>query len=236
MVAYHGDYKIKETYVLRMRWHLAADELLQRFGYWRNGKGCAVGCTIHASDPRRYETELGIPQNIARLEDGIFEGLSEEDYKRWPLEFLEAIKPGADLTGVADLFIHWVLMDEENGVLKYAKKAKSVAAIKAVGKLYARKIKGEKIKKSKWSAAYAAASSTAFAAAHTAADDADHAAAFTAAFAAAFGADDAAYTAAFAAYAASGDADPATYRKVRKKQAERLLRLLREAPLPAAGG
>lgn len=40
MLAYHGDAKIKETYLTRVQAHAVADEIIHGH-YWENGKGCA---------------------------------------------------------------------------------------------------------------------------------------------------------------------------------------------------
>ena len=71
MLAYHNDPAVKAKYVGRMEAHMAADDLRHCI-YWVNGKGCAVGCTIHSSDHAAYETELGWPEWLAHLEDSIF--------------------------------------------------------------------------------------------------------------------------------------------------------------------
>jgi len=60
LIAYHGNPKIKEKYLKRVKAHAKADRLIQGIG-WENGKGCAVGCTLEAYDHAAYETELGIP-------------------------------------------------------------------------------------------------------------------------------------------------------------------------------
>jgi hypothetical protein len=96
MKAYHSDEAIKKKYVARLEAHAKVDEIVKG-QYWENGKGCAVGCTVHSGNHAAYETELGIPQWMARLEDRIFEGLPNERAMTWPLEFLQAIKPGVDL-------------------------------------------------------------------------------------------------------------------------------------------
>ena len=59
--AFHGDPTIKTKYLDRVQAHAKADQLVQGYGYWKDGKGCAVGCTIHGSRHRDYETELGTP-------------------------------------------------------------------------------------------------------------------------------------------------------------------------------
>ena len=68
--------------------------------YWEGGKGCAVGCTIHSADHNQYEKKLGIPIWLARVEDRLFEGMSNKSAKAWPEQFLRAINPGADLNKV----------------------------------------------------------------------------------------------------------------------------------------
>src|SRR5437868_8992456 len=94
--AFHGDPAIKAKYLERVRAHREADQLVRGL-YWDGWKGCAVGCTIHSGDHRAYETELGIPRNVAHLEDSIFERLRPGDAQDWPERFLEAIAVGADL-------------------------------------------------------------------------------------------------------------------------------------------
>ncbi len=74
LLSYHGKTSIKRRYLKRVRAHAKTDELIKGT-YWDNGKGCAVGCTVHSGDHKAYETELGIPAWLAHLEDVIFENL-----------------------------------------------------------------------------------------------------------------------------------------------------------------
>ena len=103
MKAFHNDVAIKEKYLARVKAHELADEIIKG-KYWENGKGCAVGCTIEGNEHSRYETELGIPRQIARLEDRIFEGRPNKEAMKFPLKFLQAIKVGADLSIVIPKF------------------------------------------------------------------------------------------------------------------------------------
>ena len=145
LLAYHNDPAVKASYQERVRQHQAADQVVQGYGYWKDGQGCAVGCTIHSGELASYETELGIPRAIARLEDGIFENLPVQNARRWPAEFLEAIPVGADLSGVKDQFLHWLLVDPTDGVIRFAQKEQTHRAIQAVADLYDRKIAGGNI-------------------------------------------------------------------------------------------
>ena len=91
--AYHNDPAVKAKHVSRMETHMKADELV-RLIYWENGKGCAVGCTIHSDDHAAYETDLGWPQWLAHLEDTMFEGMAEEAAQQFPLRLLTAVPVG----------------------------------------------------------------------------------------------------------------------------------------------
>lgn len=145
MIAYHGDTKVKSKYVKRVKQHYDADEIIKGI-YWEEGKGCAVGCTIEGSDHNKYETELGIPSELAHLEDGIFENLTNGDAKEFPLKFLRAIKPGADLSLVTAKFMLWQFEDKKYGVknIKEVQEDKEVFGFcEEVAGLYKRKLKGD---------------------------------------------------------------------------------------------
>jgi hypothetical protein len=267
LLAFHGKQEIKDKYVARVKAHAKADEIIKG-AYWEEGKGCAVGCTIHSGSHEAYEEELGIPMILARLEDRIFEGMSNDKAMKFPLKFLSAIKVGADLSQVWNKFAIWLLKD----VRKYVKGDKK--AFDAVVDGYKRMIKGESISLDEWEtirdgawsertalgyiatgaasadAAYAAdagyiaadAAAAAYAAdaAYAYAADADAAYAYAAAEAAAAYAYAAAY-AADAAYASAAEAAARAYAAARadaaanaarresfNKQAEKLLKLLKE--------
>ena len=125
MQAFHNDPSVKEYYFNRLNEHYKADEIIQG-NYWENGKGCAVGCTIHSSDHNKYESKLGIPICLAYLQDRIFESLPNELAKIFPIEFLSVIKVGANLSKVSKLFTIWLLTDEKYGVLQYAEEKKVI--------------------------------------------------------------------------------------------------------------
>ena len=87
MEAFNGKQEVKDKYVARVKAHAAADEIIKG-SYWERGKGCAVGCTVHSNSHKAYEEELGIPMVLARLEDRIFEGMSNDKAMKFPLKFL----------------------------------------------------------------------------------------------------------------------------------------------------
>jgi hypothetical protein len=108
MKAFHNDKKVKKKYLSRVQAHAKADEIIKG-KYWEEGKGCAVGCTIHSSNHNAYETELGIPEWLAHVEDMIFEALPVKRAMKWPEEFLSSIPLGADLEQVKAPFLIFIL-------------------------------------------------------------------------------------------------------------------------------
>jgi hypothetical protein len=258
MKAYLNDAELKKDFVKEIKRHQEADQIIQGTyakGSGKNWKGCAVGCSIHSlnrikkktyktSNHSVYETELGIPRQLAYLEDRIFEGLDVKTSKEWPLRFSQAIRPGADLSLVVSKFMVAVLKDENFGVYKFAHRD-GKKAIDNVVALYERKLSGSEPTREEWLeardeaslarraayAAYDAASDAAAYAAYAASDaayDADAAAYDAAADAASYAAAYAADAAADAASDAAADADAAG-RDHYKKMADRLIELLEKA-------
>lgn len=140
LTAFHGDASIKDKYLCRVRAHRAADEIING-RYWENGKGCAVGCTVHSSRHEAYQEELGIPRVLAQLEDRLFESLFLIDpvvAKECPERFLSVIQVGADLSLVWSRFALWLLSDETGGVIKFAETESRLAASHGVSALFQR--------------------------------------------------------------------------------------------------
>lgn len=121
LIAYHGDKQLKARTLRKVREHRKADRIIQGL-YWAKQddgvfRGCAVGCLLE--DPtgahERYETEFGIPELLAHLEDGIFEALPPELAKDWPGRFMGAIRVGADLSRIWPQFAIWLMIDSQKG-------------------------------------------------------------------------------------------------------------------------
>jgi len=99
MKAFHGDEAIKQKYLARLKAHHKADEIIQGKG-WKNGSGCAVGCTLDNYSHAAYKDELDLPVWLALLEDNIFEGLPAGEAQQFAVDFLEFIPTGADVDKV----------------------------------------------------------------------------------------------------------------------------------------
>ena len=148
MLAYHNKESIKTKYLDRVAAHAAADEIIQG-QYWEGGKGCAVGCTIHGSNHSKYETELGVPESLAHLQDALFEALPLERAKLWPGQFLAAIKVGADLSGVCRQYIAWSVRDLAGAIKKPGIKA----IVERMATLMERSLAGDEPSETEWSEA-----------------------------------------------------------------------------------
>ena len=164
MIAYHGSKELKAKCLDIMARHRKADTLVQNHGYWSDGKGCAVGCMLHTLSPgsesnhSMYNDLIGVPEELARLEDCIFEGLPAEQAKKWPERFLKAINPGADLSMVWPKLAVKLLVDPDHGVVRHVDKGSSQEKpIVAVADLYKKWIDGYKPEQKEFAAAEAAA-------------------------------------------------------------------------------
>ncbi len=222
LLAFHGDAAIKRKYLRRVSTHQKLDQIVQGYGYWKDGKGCAVGCTIHGSTHKAYEKEIGVPEILAHLEDRIFEGLPVSVAKLWPKRFLAALKPGADLSLVWAKFGHWSLMDPKDGVINFTKDKDVIAAVSTVGALYQRWAAGDKPATTEWESAKNLPSASASACAYAAC------CAYACAYAAccAYACANASAYAACCAYAAAS-----AYREYTEKMADKLIELLKAAPI-----
>jgi hypothetical protein len=118
MLAFNGTLS-KNEFVTELKKHQALDAFTKGL-YWEDGKGCAVGCSIKSisdlkkikikkDDHSAYEEHLGVPEWMARLQDTLFEGMSLEKSKSWPVDFAEAINEGADLEKVKTPFVIMIL-------------------------------------------------------------------------------------------------------------------------------
>ncbi len=217
MKAFHSSDEIKTKYLARLHAHRVADHLIRGKG-WENGKGCAVGCTLEQYSHVAYETELGIPRELAGLEDQIFEGLPLKDVMEWPEQFLSVITPGADLTLVWHRFAIWLLSDPQHGTIKFCDAA-GRAATQQVTNLHEKVValEIESASSAAWSAANYAASYAAISAT-------SYAASYAAWSAASSAENDAGWSA--ASYAASYAASSATSYAAYIRQRDKLLELL----------
>ena len=179
MLSYKSDKKLKSMMVKEMKLHQEQDAIIKGAYGKENGifKGCAVGCAVRSlnlkmnkhyayGDHTAYEKELGLPEWLARLEDKIFEGLPDDEAKRFPVEFLKSIPVGVNLDSVKWKFCSFILRENIERVLALtideALKKQVVDAIRQCLALQEKAIKTGKFDESAESAAWSAARSAAW--------------------------------------------------------------------------
>lgn len=236
MLAFVNTTVTKPEIIAQLQAHADADEIIQ-CQYWENGKGCAVGCTIHSDDHAEYEPRFGIPQMLARLEDCIFEGLPNGAAKNWPIRFMTAINPGSDLSLVGWQFLHWLLTDRtvNPGIEHHLVRD----AVKRCADIIARLAEGESVNvsaaRSAESAAWSAAESAAGAArsaawsAACAARSAESAAWSASWSAAASASESASWSAESASWSAAESAKRAAWSAAWSLMADKLIELIKAA-------
>jgi hypothetical protein len=248
LLAWHSDAALQEATVAEMVAHRKADRLIKGV-YWEGGKGCAVGCLIHSGDHAQYEPRfVGIPQALAKLEDTIFENLTNGEAMKWPERFLAAAKPGADLSLVQWQFLAFIVDEalarpEAQSVREACQPALEVVRAKARGE--------EVSEEPAWSAAWSArsAESAAWSAAWSARSARSAESAASAAWSAR-SAESAAWSAAWSARSAESAASAAwsaesaesaesaawsaesAAESAWKRYADKLVELMNEAPVP----
>lgn len=153
LLAFQGNPEIKKKYLERLEMHHANDEIVKG-GHWNNGKGCAVGCTLNGHNIHDYENKLGIPIELAYLEDNIFQGLENDIYKDFPIRFLSSININSNLEMIFYKFIYWMLIDKDYGIIQFENSKESIHIIKNIANLFDRKINRENIEKEEWVNAY----------------------------------------------------------------------------------
>lgn len=165
LTAFHNDPGTRQLRIERVLAHQLANEIVQGTS-WREDARGAVGCTLESNQHSLYEEELGIPRQLAYLEDRIFEGLSAREARAFPFTFLTSISVGADLSHVLAHFMIWLLSDPEKGVIRFV--GRQGQAISAVAALYQRVINGEVVTTQEWLSALSSASARGRAAAEAA--------------------------------------------------------------------
>jgi hypothetical protein len=220
-LSFYGNYQLKQDLLTQLQYHYDHDQITKG-QYWKNGKGCHVGCCIHSASHKDMSDFFGLPEWLCYLFDTTFEGLSNEDAMKFPLESIAAIPVGVDLEPVRHKLAIWRLLDSEHGIIRYSEDKCIIIAVAALHK----KALVAEVSKDEWNTARTAADSAYYArsdSAYSARSAADYAAysaadyaAYSAAYSAARAADYAAYSAAYSAARSAADsarsaADSADY-------------------------
>jgi hypothetical protein len=122
ILSYHNKPEIKEQLIARMDKHIELDQLLKG-ATGQDGKGCTVWCALNNGDLKEgynhkaFETILGLPEWLARLQDVIFEGLNVDDAKWFSSQWPKSIPVGKNLDPVKWKFCAFVMKENIERVL-----------------------------------------------------------------------------------------------------------------------
>jgi hypothetical protein len=142
LLAFHDNPETKTKYLARVKRHREAGDMTQEYWWDRETRsGCAVGCTIHGSDPEVYEKELGIPAALCWLESALHVRMREDRAEGWAEEFLAAITPGTELSLVFAHFMYWLLTTPSGPRFHCSPDDRHVLDV--VASLYVRRINGD---------------------------------------------------------------------------------------------
>ena len=85
--------------------HIAADAVVQG-EYWKNGRGCFIGCLAHSSCAETLTIKYGIPVPLVRVLERIFESLNAIEAQQFFADIPAAIAiDGKDLRPVVWQFL-----------------------------------------------------------------------------------------------------------------------------------
>jgi hypothetical protein len=88
--------------------HIAADAVVQGH-YWKDGKGCFIGCLAHSRDATVLGDRFGLPLPLVRICEGIFEALPADEAK----SFFAAVPDAVGVDGKDLSRVHWAFLAEE---------------------------------------------------------------------------------------------------------------------------
>ena len=104
--------------------HREQERIARGNNYWnhKRKKGCGVGCTLHDfidilafhGNHKLYEQLFGIPEELAILQDVIFEEIKSRLCLGWSKRFISSINEGSDLSEVGNIFIKEVVLENES--------------------------------------------------------------------------------------------------------------------------
>jgi hypothetical protein len=137
MKAFNGNKELKEQLVTELKEHKRLDAFIQ--GDWlteeemENGnfKGCFYGCTMQTDDKplKRFTEKYNIDLWYVYITEKIFEGLSSESSKNFPLNAIEILPIDFDFNKVISKFHYALLMDIEMGVINFCNGNKEVEEV-----------------------------------------------------------------------------------------------------------
>ena len=173
LLSFHNKPDLKQQYLKRVISHYKKNEITAT-ETWSNGKGNAIGCTVHSINLIEFEKQLGIPQLLGYIENKIYLGLEPKQAPKFPSEFLSNVPIGKNLKPVALKFLAWILEQSDAKIKSLPKNYVARLIIKETIETIRGLISGKEMNSGIW----ASIQTKAFAAAYSSAHDFSKAAAF----------------------------------------------------------
>jgi hypothetical protein len=125
MLSFFNEPTLKAALLARIDDHAEADAFLQGT-YWREGKGCFIGCAIHGDNPMKFEQQYGLSVFVARLGEYYFENADRDDAILMPRAIIDAIPVGVETHWVWPRLWQWIVTDPVHGLLASPKCSKDL--------------------------------------------------------------------------------------------------------------
>jgi hypothetical protein len=185
--AFHNDAAIKQSIIDRLQHHWSSGRVTPFFHmtYSEATGPCSVmGATIEGIDEAEYERQLGIPFTAAYLHENILQYCGYQPMSKnlsdslpfvmadfaydYPVQWLQTISLGADLSSLVPRFVAWLLNDllNDNGQwVQHIDPAVQIAGMQ-VSALYESALAGSTVTAAQWKQARHAAVDTTNASQH----------------------------------------------------------------------
>lgn len=129
--AFRGKQELKNEILVQLKVYLESNCKKNRSRKHNDWDG------IYQKYVKTWEENLDIPATLFRLALHILKRVPNDQVENWPVQFIEAIKPGIDLSTVWPKFTIWMLTDKTHGVTQYAETEEQRKNIQHVADLYA---------------------------------------------------------------------------------------------------
>ena len=107
---FNGDAALHSEWVASMEAHAAADRLVQKLT-GEDGRGCFIYCAAGAYDTAQLQAKTGIAPRMAKLLEGLFEGLEQTAARQFAMDVTHAIPCGVVLDDAIPPFLHWLMSE-----------------------------------------------------------------------------------------------------------------------------
>lgn len=146
--AFKNDTSIKQQVVSRIEQHIKLHQVVQGKGYdSKTGEGCAVGCAIDCYDHQSFADILDVDIWIPQIYDTLHEGVSDEDFEKFDIDFIKSLKVGmtSKQSDLVKLQLFYFMLTEI-----IPSKFQEHKEIAAIIKLFKLSIKGVTVTKEQW--------------------------------------------------------------------------------------